>query len=49
MRKQFNSLRHMRRMANPLMRTGRSSTIQPYSGDAKITAGINVYVRLYRR
>lgn len=29
--------------------TGRSSTIHPYSGDRTITAGINVYVRLYRK
>lgn len=29
--------------------TGRSQTQHPYSGDAKVTAGINVYVRLYQR
>ncbi len=29
--------------------TGRSPTQHPYSGDAKVTAGINVYVRLYQR
>ena len=29
--------------------TGRSQTYHPYSGTSKITAGINVFVRLYRR
>ena len=35
--------------AGPWSCTGQSPTYRPYSGDAKITAGINVYVRLYRR